>query len=43
MDATGHLWRVGDLRATTAVTMLFTMFFTSALAVLRLAADGTTR
>ena len=43
MDATGHLWRVGDLRATTAITMLFTMFFTSALAVLRLAADGTTR
>jgi uncharacterized membrane protein len=38
-DAAGHLWRISDLRATTALTMLFTMFFTSVLAVLRLAAD----
>ncbi|MGA2056974.1 MAG: carotenoid biosynthesis protein [Bradyrhizobium sp.] len=43
MDAAGHLWRIGDLRAATVVTMLFTMFFTSMLAVLRLAADRTTR
>jgi uncharacterized membrane protein len=37
VDAAGQLWRVGDLRASTAVTMLFTMFFTSMLAVLQLA------
>jgi uncharacterized membrane protein len=43
MDAAGHLWRVGDLRATTVVTMLFTMFLTSMLAALRLAADRTCR
>jgi carotenoid biosynthesis protein len=40
-DAAGHLWRVGDLRAATVVTMLFTMFFTSVLAMLRLAAERT--
>ena len=43
MDAAGQLWRVGDLRMTTVVTMLFTMFFTSMLAVLRLATDRTDR
>ena len=37
VDAAGQLWRVGDLRASTVVTMLFTMFFTSMLAVLQLA------
>ena len=37
VDAAGQLWRVGDLRATTVVTMMFTMFFTSLLAALRLA------
>jgi putative membrane protein len=42
-DAAGHLWRIGDLRASVAVTMLFTMFFTSMLAMLRLAADNTDR
>jgi uncharacterized membrane protein len=42
-DAAGHLWRVGDLRAATVVTMLFTMFFTSMLAALRLVADHTGR
>ena len=41
MDAAGLLWRVGDLRAATVVTMLFTMFFTSLLAALRLATDRT--
>jgi len=41
VDAAGHVWRVGDLRATTVVTMLFTMFFTSLLAALRLATDRT--
>ena len=41
VDAAGKLWRVGDLRATTVVTMLFTMFFTSLLAALRLATDRT--
>jgi uncharacterized membrane protein len=35
-DAAGHLWRIGDLRASAVVTMLFTMFFTSMLAALRL-------
>jgi len=43
VDAAGKLWRVGDLRATTVVTMLFTMFFTSLLAALRLATDRTGR
>jgi uncharacterized membrane protein len=38
-DAAGHVWRVGDLRASAVITMLFTMFFTSMLATLRLAAD----
>jgi uncharacterized membrane protein len=42
-DAAGHLWRISDLRAATVVTMLFTMFFASVLAVLRLAADMTSR
>ena len=37
VDAAGQLWRVADLRASTVVTMLFTMFSTSMLAVLRLA------
>jgi uncharacterized membrane protein len=36
-DATGHIWRIQDLRETTAAIMLFTMFFTSMLAALRLA------
>jgi uncharacterized membrane protein len=36
VDAAGQLWRVSDLRATTVVTVLFTMFLTSMLAVLRL-------
>ncbi|MGA7071824.1 carotenoid biosynthesis protein [Bradyrhizobium sp.] len=40
-DAAGHLWRVGDLRAATVVTMLFTMLFTAVLAALRLATDRT--
>lgn len=43
VDAAGQLWRVGDLRATTVVTMLFTMFFTSVLAALWLATDRTDR
>ena len=38
-DAAGHVWRIHDLREATVVTMLFTMFFTSMLAALRLAAD----
>jgi hypothetical protein len=42
-DAAGHLWRVSDLRAATVITMLLTMFFTSMLAVLRLAAERTDR
>jgi putative membrane protein len=39
VDAAGHLWRIQDLRGTTVVTMLFTMFFTAMLAIVRLAAD----
>src|SRR6202000_3103951 len=39
-DAAGHLWRVADLRASTVVTMLFTMFFASVLATLRLVAGN---
>ena len=38
-DAAGHLWRIGDLRASVAITMLFTMFFTAMLAMLRLVTD----
>jgi uncharacterized membrane protein len=41
-DAAGHLWRIGDIRAATAATMLVTMFFASMLAVLRLT-DNTNR
>ena len=43
IDTAGHLWRVGDLRAAIVVTMLFTMFFTSVLATLRLARERTDR
>jgi hypothetical protein len=39
-DAANHVWRVQDLREATVVTMLFTMFFTSMLATLRLATDN---
>jgi hypothetical protein len=39
-DAANHVWRVQDLREATVVTMLFTMFFTSILATLRLATDN---
>jgi putative membrane protein len=42
-DAAGHLWRVNDLRATTVVTVLFTMFATSMLAALRLASASADR
>lgn len=35
-DASGHIWRVHDLRESTVAVMLFTMFFTSLLACLRL-------
>lgn len=38
-DAANHIWRVQDLREATVVVMLFTMFFTSLLAGLCLAAD----
>ena len=39
VDAANHVWRVADLRETTVVILLFTMVFTSLLAVLRLATD----
>ena len=42
-DAAGHLWRIADLRATTVLTMLLTMVFTSLLAVLRLATPNPAR
>jgi len=38
-DATGHIWRIQDLREATVAVMLFTMLFTSMLAALRLAGD----
>jgi uncharacterized membrane protein len=38
-DAAGHIWRSQDVREATVVVMLFTMFFTSMLAALSLAAD----
>lgn len=40
VDAAHQVWRVADLRASTAVTMLFTMFFASMLATLRLLKSG---
>jgi len=39
VDAAGHVWRIHDLRETAVITMLFTMFFTSMLAIVRLATD----
>jgi putative membrane protein len=38
-DAGGHVWRIQDLRETTVAVMLFTMFFTAMLAMLRLAKE----
>ena len=38
-DAAGHFWRIRDVREATVATVLFTMFFTSVLAALRLARD----
>jgi putative membrane protein len=43
VDAAGHVWRIGDLRETTVVVLLFTMVFTSMLAGLRLATDAAGR
>jgi hypothetical protein len=37
--ASGHVWRTHDLRAITAMIMLFTMVFTTMLAGFRLADD----
>ncbi|MGB9118189.1 carotenoid biosynthesis protein [Bradyrhizobium sp.] len=42
-DAANHVWRIGDLRETTVVILLFTMVFTSMLAALRLATDTADR
>jgi uncharacterized membrane protein len=42
-DAANHVWRIGDLRETTVVILLFTMVFTSMLAALRLATDASDR
>jgi len=35
-DAAGHIWNIHDLRETTVIVMLFTMGFTSLLALLQL-------
>jgi uncharacterized membrane protein len=43
IDAANHAWRIEDLRETTVVILLFTMVFTSLLAVLRLATDAADR
>jgi uncharacterized membrane protein len=40
VDAANHIWRIGDLRGTTVVILLFTMVFTSMLAALRLTTDA---
>jgi uncharacterized membrane protein len=42
-DAANHVWRIGDLRETAVVILLFTMVFTSMLAALRLATDTSDR
>jgi uncharacterized membrane protein len=42
-DAVNHVWRIEDLHEATVVTLLFTMVFTSLLAMLRLATDATDR
>jgi uncharacterized membrane protein len=39
-DAANHVWRMQDVRESTVVVMLFTMFFTSVLAALRLATEN---
>jgi uncharacterized membrane protein len=39
VDAAGHVWRIQDIREATVATVLFTMFFTSVLAILRLVTD----
>lgn len=36
-DAAGHVWRIEDIREATVGAILFTMFFTSLLAAMRLA------
>jgi uncharacterized membrane protein len=38
-DAANHVWRVQDVRESAVIVMLFTMFFTSVLAALRLAEE----
>ena len=38
-DAANHVWRVQDVRETGVIVLLFTMFFTSMLAALRLAPE----
>ncbi len=43
VDAANHVWRIGDLRETTVVILLFTMVFTSMLAALRLVTDSADR
>lgn len=43
VDATGHGWRTQDLHETTVIVMLFTMLFTSTLALLRWAARKESR
>ena len=43
VDAANHVWRIGDLRETTVVILLFTMVFTSMLAALRLVTDSAGR
>jgi uncharacterized membrane protein len=42
-DAANHVWHIEDLRETTVVILLFTMVFTSMLAVLRLVTDTADR
>ncbi|WP_163159825.1 hypothetical protein [Bradyrhizobium uaiense] len=40
VDAAGQSWRLQDIRAAIVVIMVFTMFFTSLLALIRLLDDA---
>lgn len=42
-DATGHVWSVADIREMSAVIMVFTMFFSSLLAAIKLAQTAQVR
>ncbi len=43
IDATGHLWRIQDIREATVGVFIFTMLFTAILAALQLPSPGNER